>query len=66
MDFYPPQLADQSSSTATSLEHLGTSIQANQPPVTPDIVTAEKKRKKRIGSSEGDGPKIKKTRQSRE
>ncbi|OWZ79736.1 hypothetical protein C366_01792 [Cryptococcus neoformans Tu401-1] len=64
MDFYPPQLADQSSSTATSLEHLGSSIQANQPPVTPDIVTAEKKRKKRTGSSEGDGPKIKKTRQS--
>ena len=65
MDFYPPQLAGQSSTT-TSLEHLGSSTQANQQPVTPDTVTTENKRKKRSGNSGKDGTKIKKTRQSRE
>ncbi|ADV21200.1 hypothetical protein CNC03930 [Cryptococcus gattii WM276] len=63
MDFYPPQLAGQSS-TATALEHLGSATQANQQSVTPDIVTIERKRKKRSGNNEEDGTKIKKTRQS--
>ncbi|EAL22187.1 hypothetical protein CNBC3250 [Cryptococcus deneoformans B-3501A] len=63
MDFYPPQLAGQSSTT-TSLEHLGSSTQANQQPVTPDTATTDNKRKKRTGSSGKDGTKIKKTRQS--
>ncbi|KJD99484.1 hypothetical protein I311_06945 [Cryptococcus gattii NT-10] len=63
MDFYPPQMAGQSS-TATALEHVGSAIQANQQSVTPVIVITESKRKKRSGNSKEDGAKIKKTRQS--